>query len=249
MRSKKNRGGKAAAPDLIQIMTISLFVILLAFFILLNSIAVIDNQKKLAVLDSLIGTFGVMTGGKSIVEGKGGTITLPDMEHQSSHVDFSDLMVGAEDIVRVIRITTDHRGTVMILPAHLLFEPFAPGLLAGGRNLLDRIALAIRKNDLPVQIVAHTDDGPPPEGVRMSNRELSTLWATDILGYFVGEKGLNPVRFTAYGWGASRPVVTNKTRETRQMNRRIELVFVHEAPPGKPRGIFTFKNFFFNVFD
>ena len=113
MKSRRKNQDAEAGPDLVQMMTISLFIILLAFFILLNSIAVFDVQKKLLVLDSLLGNFGVLTGGMSVVEGKGREMRLPDMESLTSHVDFSDMMTGAEEIIQLIRITQDHRGTVL----------------------------------------------------------------------------------------------------------------------------------------
>ncbi len=249
MMSKKKRGGDAAAPDLIQVMTISLFIILLAFFILLNTIAVFDEQKKLAVLDSLIGSLGVLTGGHSVVEGKGGVMTLPDLESLSSHVDFSDLIVGAEDIIQIIRITTDHRGTAMTLPANALFERGKTHLLPAGRKILARLGGTLRINEYPLEIAVHSDNRPPVYPHGLSNRELSTIRATEILSYFIHEKRLPSERFSAFGWGGHRPAVSNRTKETRKMNRRVEIVFVHEAAPVKPKGIFTFRKFFFNVFE
>ncbi len=230
-------------------MTISLFIILLAFFILLNTIAVFDTQKKLAVLDSLIGNFGVLTGGHSVVEGRGGLLKLPDMENLSSHVDFSDMIVGAEDIIQVIRITTDHRGTVMSLPAHALFDNGGTELLPSGRKILDRLTNTLRKNDYPIEIAVHTDNRPPVHHAMMSNRELSTRRATEILRYLIYEKNLPAKRLSSLGWGGHRPIVSNRTKETRKMNRRVEFVFIHEAEPVKPKGVFMFREFFFNVFD
>jgi len=249
MKSTRGNRESAAAPDLIQVMSISLFIILLAFFILLNTIAVFDIQKKLAVLDSLIGSFGVLTGGESVVKGRGGVMTLPDIESLSSYVDFSDMIVGAEDIVQLIRITSDHRGTVMTIPAHALFERGEVHLTLAGRKILDRLSKTIRKNKYPIEISVHTDNQPPFPRTDMSNRELSTIRATEILGYLIHEKKLRAERFLAFGWGDHRPGVSNRTKETREMNRRIEIVFIHEPEPVKPKGIFTFRKFFFNVFD
>jgi chemotaxis protein MotB len=249
MKSKKKHSEEADAPDLIMVMTVSLFIILLAFFILLNTIAVIDEQKKLAVMDSLIGSFGVMTGGRSVVEGQGGVMTLPDMQILSSHVDFSDMIVGAEDIIQLIRVNTDYRGTVMTIPAHLLFERGDTQLIPSGLKFLDRLGETLRKNTYPVEIAVHTDNRPPYHHLNLSNRELSTLRASTIFHYLMREKGLKVHRLSAFGWGGYRPIVSNKTKETREINRRVEIVFIHEAKPEKPKGIFTFRKFFFNVLD
>ena len=46
LRSRKKQGEEKKSDSLIQIMTISLFIILLAFFILLNAIGRVDEHKK-----------------------------------------------------------------------------------------------------------------------------------------------------------------------------------------------------------
>ena len=236
------------APNLVQIMTVSLFIILLAFFILLNTIAVIDDQKKLAVMASMLGNFGVMTGGMSVLEGKGGDMKLPGMETLTSHVNFSDLMIGADEIIQLLRVDSDHRGTVLTIPARLLFERRGVDITPPGAKILDRLCNTLRKNDYPVEIIGYTDN-LPPYGRIMSNRELSAVRAMKVVNYFMKANGFRPDRFTAYGRGQYRPIATNQTKETRELNRRMELVFVHEAPPEKPKNVFTFRRFFFKVFD
>ncbi|HIJ55057.1 MAG TPA: OmpA family protein [Deltaproteobacteria bacterium] len=240
---------KIPAADPVQMMTISLFIILLAFFILLNTIAVIDDQKKLAVMDSLLGSFGVLTGGTSVVMGSGGNMALPEMAKISSHVDFSDLMVGNEDIIKLITVKTDYRGTVLSIPTDLLFEKKASRLKPEGLKILDGLHGAIRKNEFPVEIVGHTDNRLPQMETGVSNRELSSIRSLRILQHVLNRGSVKPDRITAFGWGQYRPVVTNKTRETREHNRRMDIQFIHDGVAEKPRGIFTFRKFFFNVFE
>ena len=249
MKSRRKQQDESPGGDLVQIMTVSLFIILLAFFILLNTIAVFDEQKKLAVLDSLLGNFGVLTGGMSVVEGKGGDMKLPEMESMTSHVDFSDLMIGTDEIIQLFRITSDHRGTVLSIPAHLLFEREGADIIPSGAKLLDRLCKTLKKNDYPVEIIGNTDNRPPTQTRGLSNRELSAIRAMRILNYFMRKNMFRSDRFTAFGWGEHRPIVDNQTKETRTLNRRVELVFFHDTPPQNPKGIFTFRKFFFNVFD
>ena len=47
------------------IMTVCLFLILLTFFILLNSISVPDEKRKIMAIGSLLGAFGSFRGGLS----------------------------------------------------------------------------------------------------------------------------------------------------------------------------------------
>jgi chemotaxis protein MotB len=249
MGSNKKPSNDIAPPDLVQIMTVSLFIILLAFFILLNTIAVFDDQKKLAVLDSLLGNFGALSGGESLLEGHEGTTTLPQVDKFSSHVDFSDFMNGADDLIQYIRVQSNHRGTVLSIPANLLFRQWGVKLTPSGKTVLDRLCKTIAKNDYPVEIIGHTDNRPPMLSNGASNRELSTLRAMTVLNYILRGGGFRKTRFTAYGWGEYRPMATNRTRETRALNRRMDIVFVHERSPKSPGGFFTYKKFFFKVFD
>ncbi len=247
MASKKKKTEEVSEPNLVQIMTVSLFIILLAFFILLNSIAVIDDQKKLAVMDSLLGSFGVLSGGISAVKGSLGNMALPDMAKSSSHIDFSDLMVGNEDVIKLITVKKDIRGTVLSIPAVLLFEKKTSRMKPEGLKILDGLHGTLLINEFPVEIIGHTDNRPPQTGG--SNRELSSIRSLRILQHVLNRGSIKPDRITAFGRGQYRPAVSNKTRETREHNRRMDILFVHDTVAEKPRGIFTFRKFFFNVFE
>lgn len=69
MKQKKGQSQGGSGQAGIRVLTVALFIILLAFFIVLNSIAVIDESRTLAALGSLIGSFGILPGGdrKSVV--------------------------------------------------------------------------------------------------------------------------------------------------------------------------------------
>ena len=69
---RANRKKKREIPqgiDLGPIMFASLAILMLAFFILLNALSTIDTKRRIKVLGSLQGTFGIFSGGASI---KGG---------------------------------------------------------------------------------------------------------------------------------------------------------------------------------
>ena len=65
MAARKRNQEDGPTIDITLVMTVCLFLILLTFFILLNSIAVIDEQKKLLAFGSLLGAFGALPGGMS----------------------------------------------------------------------------------------------------------------------------------------------------------------------------------------
>jgi len=65
MNKKKKKKIDDDGADIGMVMTVSLFLILLTFFILLNSIAVIDEHRSRVAIGSLIGAFGGLPGGLS----------------------------------------------------------------------------------------------------------------------------------------------------------------------------------------
>ena len=65
MVKKKTDIDDESKVDVGPLMTVCLFLILLTFFVLLNSIAVIDERKKIRAIGSLLGAFGSLHGGLS----------------------------------------------------------------------------------------------------------------------------------------------------------------------------------------
>ncbi|MBX2883767.1 MAG: OmpA family protein [Granulosicoccus sp.] len=107
----------------------------------------------------------------------------------------------------------------MVLP-NVTFGTGSSFLNADSRIALDRVAQAI--NFLPkhqhFEIGAHTDD----QGTRTNNRSLSSRRASAVRKYLM-IRGVSANRLTAKGYGESSPLVPNKSIESRQKNRRIEL--------------------------
>jgi len=58
------------------------------------------------------------------------------------------------------------------------------------------------------------------------NWQLSTERALAVLDYLLQDKNLNPLRFSAAGYGEYRPLVPNDTPENRALNRRVDIVVI-----------------------
>jgi len=71
--------------------------------------------------------------------------------------------------------------------------------------------------DLNVVIEGHTDS----VGTDVYNKKLSQRRADAVKKYMV-ESGINANRVKAQGFGESKPIASNKTKEGRQKNRRVE---------------------------
>ncbi len=76
---------------------------------------------------------------------------------------------------------------------------------------------------LVVMIAGHTDD----VGDDAANLNLSLQRARAVREYAV-QRGIDPSRITAEGFGEAKPIVPNSSPEHRQMNRRVEFTILRE---------------------
>ncbi|MBE0493135.1 MAG: OmpA family protein [Thiomicrospira sp.] len=74
--------------------------------------------------------------------------------------------------------------------------------------------------DTTAVIEGHSDN----VGTRDYNLKLSQRRAQSVVSYLVDELNIAPDRLTAVGYGETRPIADNSTREGKQANRRIAAV-------------------------
>ncbi|MCU0661939.1 MAG: OmpA family protein, partial [Myxococcota bacterium] len=91
-------------------------------------------------------------------------------------------------------------------------------LTGGSHRTLNVIATVLRKNPkMKIRIEGHTDS----KGRSRYNLGLSQRRVDSVKTYLVN-KNVEPGRLRAKGYGESKPIETNKTREGRAANRRVE---------------------------
>jgi chemotaxis protein MotB len=129
---------------------------------------------------------------------------------------------------------------VIRLPGDVLFASGQDKLRVEGNRVLDAVAEVIR-NDKQLsgrffQVAGHTDNKPLAGGRFGDNWGLSVMRARQVLIYLIspvetktGGGGLDPIRLHAAGYGETDPVVRNDTDESRQQNRRVELVLMPDV--------------------
>lgn len=108
------------------------------------------------------------------------------------------------------------------LNADVLFDFDKSNLRPEGRQELDDVAQKMEGMELEVIIaIGHTDS----IGTDEYNQKLSVRRAESVKSYLVG-KGVAADRIYTEGKGETQPIATNKTREGRQQNRRVEIEVV-----------------------
>ncbi|QVQ29518.1 outer membrane protein OmpA [Achromobacter deleyi] len=91
-----------------------------------------------------------------------------------------------------------------------------------GRQLLNQVAQQVRGIELETIIaVGHTDS----IGTEAYNQKLSERRAASVKAYLVS-KGIDPNRIYTEGKGKLQPIASNKTKEGRAQNRRVEIEIV-----------------------
>ncbi len=82
-----------------------------------------------------------------------------------------------------------------------------------------------------VEVGGHTDN----VGNEKQNTELSQKRAEAVVKHLIEKGGIDKNRFTAKGYGPSKPIADNKTNPGRQKNRRVEFTILKnalkQAPP------------------
>ncbi len=103
--------------------------------------------------------------------------------------------------------------------ADVLFDFDKATLKPEGKSKLDELASKVKDINLEVVIaIGHTDS----IGSDAYNQKLSVRRAESVKSYLVS-KGIEPNRVYTEGKGEKQPVASNKTKEGRQKNRRVEI--------------------------
>jgi OOP family OmpA-OmpF porin len=105
------------------------------------------------------------------------------------------------------------------LAADVLFDFDKAVLKSEGKGKLDDLAGKVKAINLEVVIaIGHTDS----IGSDAYNQKLSVRRAESVKAYLVS-KGVEPNRIYTEGKGEKQPVASNKTKDGRQKNRRVEI--------------------------
>jgi len=257
MAGKKKRGsggeGEHENSERWLLTYADMITLLVAFFIMLYSMSVMNQAKFQQLAISVRSGFGqsAIGGAPTVFSRGGGANGTPAIINSSksspSNEDFiKDAKVrqdadgldkaytavkayiqkkGLKDAMHVVR---NERGVVVtVMTDKMLFAPgqadLRPAELALLNTVGDVIRQAVPLN--PVRVEGHTDSLPIHTLRFPSNWELSTTRATTVLRYFEG-RGISAKRLEAGGYADQRPITANDTDVHRAQNRRVEIVIL-----------------------
>ncbi len=144
---------------------------------------------------------------------------------------FSDLMRQ-----QLVTLRGNEQWLEVALSSSMLFASGDAALSGKAGPILDKIAVILHDQPNAIRVEGFTDNMPIATLRYPSNWELSAARAVSVV-QFLTEKGVQPVRLMAVGYGEFHPVADNLSESGRARNRRVVLMISagSEVRPRLPR--------------
>lgn len=220
--------------------------LLFAFFVVMYAISSINEGKYRVLSDSITTAFGKdataiiepikyeaaafsnLARKPIIVQKKTSSLNLRKLREQKKMQKMAtNLLESLSPLVNQgrVRVVKTESGISVEINASVLFKPAQAELSAESVKVLTTIAQILVDDQHLIQVEGHTDNLPIQNRLYPSNWELSAVRASSVVRLFIQE-GVEEKRLMAMGYGKTRPVATNETKEGRLRNRRVKLLIL-----------------------
>ena len=253
-KSKKGGGGEHENAERWLLTYADMITLLVAFFIMLYAMSVMNQAKFQQLAISVRSGFGtsVSAGVPTIFNRGGGLNSTPAIISASKSGDSSSdefikdaklrqdansldkayqavkAYIEKNKLQAMMQVMRNERGVVVrVMTDKMLFARGDAALRPEELTLLNTVGDVLQTSvpDNPVRVEGHTDNLPIHTVQFPSNWELSTTRATTVLRYFEAH-GVSSQRLEAGGYADQRPLVSNDTEGHRAQNRRVEIVIL-----------------------
>lgn len=213
-------------PPGIVVLYTSLMILMLAFFIMLNSLGETEESKVKEAYKSLMDTFGFQEGGITPfrTESMGAPSTFQPMNPIDQDYQVMRGLIFENRLDKDVRLLRSKGMRTVVISGDMLFKKGSTQINRNITPFLDELAAVIKGRTYPVSIYGHTDDEPFRGRGGLDNWTISTMRAVNVLLY-LAQKGVNPTRLAAFGMAGYDPIEPNTTKQGRRMNNRVSLVF------------------------
>ncbi|MFP3927655.1 MAG: flagellar motor protein MotB [Desulfobacteraceae bacterium] len=236
-----------------------LTTLLLTFFVLLLSIATIDEKNKRLALNSLVGAFGFKPGAHSIIGSDDGVnITLSSAPIKKEEIVLERLqnVVLKNALEEDVQIIKEADRIVLNLGNKILFKDGSSELRPGSRGLLNELGEVIGREDLSLAelrgYAAHSetvfDENPGRSAMLLSSRRAQAVFI-----HFLEESGIPPEKMAAHGFGID-PRQNREAMRKGVLNRQVQVIldYDEEVPyrlrkDSRTDPVLDFKGFLFRM--
>lgn len=208
---------------------LQLMMIMMAFFILLSSLSVIVDEKRLKALNSIAGAFNLLPAGANLTSGDG--VSMPSREVGAAKAATRRTAKNLTNVAKMLgdgkamHVLSLDKNTVRVrLQDQILFESGKIELNASTRSLIASIAEILRQPEIQeITIEGHTDRMPSRGKGAMGNWELSAARAMQIF-LELAKDNIPKSKMVAMGMGDTQPLPASETHGNEALNRRVELL-------------------------
>jgi chemotaxis protein MotB len=229
-----------------------LMTLLLAFFVVMYAVSVVNEGKYRVASEALAEAFNGSNpvlvrdaSSKLPPKSPASSRPLPATAASSANVGPSKDLQRIEDLVRKALQPLIDRKLVVVrggpdrleieIRTDVLFPSGVASLSTPAQGVLSSIASILAPFGNALRIEGFTDNVPIATAAFPSNWELSAARAASVARLFA-EHGVDPARMGIVGWGEVRPIADNATTEGRNQNRRVLVVVMggREPPAQRP---------------
>lgn len=133
-----------------------------------------------------------------------------------------------------VTVRENDNATIITVASGILFDIRSAKIRRQAWPTLDEVAKYLaRQDDRWILVAGHTDSLPTRTRRYPSNWELSALRAVNVVKYLSNLETLDQSSLIASGFGKHHPLVSNKTEEGREKNRRLEIYVLEEDFTGE----------------
>ena len=208
----------------------TLNMVLLAFFIVLNSMAVKDDNRTRKALGSLLGTVGILPGGLSPGASEGSNTVPPSSELSSREYNIMEFIRKLEkfslekDIADEVILNLGKDGVVLILSGDLAFDKGKAELKPKAAEIITRIIPLLVSISGEINLIGHASQGGHKGGYFPTEEILSIARGGSVAQFLLDSKRIKERRISVSGYGYSRPIFGGNTATREKFKDRIEIV-------------------------
>jgi len=146
-----------------------------------------------------------------------------------------DAYITENELASQLSTELNNMQLVLRISDNALFASGSAEVSPEGRRLALAIAdMLTAYPQYEVVVSGHTDNVPIHNERYRDNWDLSTARALNFMKILLGNKELDPSRFSSIGFGEYRPVADNDTPEGRAKNRRVEVSIIRNVVVDEP---------------
>jgi chemotaxis protein MotB len=232
--ARRTNKGKSVSEALWLVTFTDMMTLLLTFFVLLLSMAVIDERARRVVLGAVSQGFGLkadisnpLSPRQTASFAEPGPMDLPQRDLAALRDKIFD------DASQDLDFQENKYVQILSINDQVLFNPGETTLSAGGTALLDKLLPYLQNLEHPLLVAGHTGPRRDEEGagylVNLTDQGMDGTWllsfrrASAVYLHLV-LRGIPAEKLILEAFGQFHPRHANTTPEGRQKNRRVDLV-------------------------